>query len=323
MFSRSDKPDEAAEFGAEAAGERNPMVLAALAGLLAIAGAFLLVWYLNSGQDGEVATDPGSPEAATTVADATKQVLVVTQTIPRGTSVSELVSAPTVYLTAQAVPEQFVAPSAITSVAELQDLSGLVLASDALAGEQLLRGRFRDPNDFDATAETFRESQTNIETPEGHHAVSFDVPASRALDGSIRPSELVTIIANFRLNPPNGSPREVSIVVLNSVEVIGFVAAGATTGQLTTEVDAVGIGAQGLFRVTVAVLQILGDDGVWTAELDDGDIVDLVELYPAAGQEEEGLSVEVQIPDAEEGADEDSNPGDLSSLGSDDESGDS
>ena len=129
MFSRSDNTEETVDPIAEPSGQRSPMVLAALAGLLAIAGAFLLVWYVSSGSD-DVAT---STDATTTPAEANRQVLVVVETIPRNTSVSELIEAPTVYLSARAVPEQFVAESAITSVAELRELEGMVLASDALA----------------------------------------------------------------------------------------------------------------------------------------------------------------------------------------------
>ena len=61
MFSRSEKTEEVIDPMAEPDGQRSPMVLAALAGLLAIAGAFLLVWYLNNGQDDVVAED-GSGE---------------------------------------------------------------------------------------------------------------------------------------------------------------------------------------------------------------------------------------------------------------------
>ena len=116
MFSRSEKTEEVIDPMAEPAGQRSPMVLAALAGLLAIAGAFLLVWYLNTGQD-EVATSGSSGEVTSAPDETNQQVLVVVETIPRGTSVSELIEAPTVYLSARAVPEQFVAASAITSVA--------------------------------------------------------------------------------------------------------------------------------------------------------------------------------------------------------------
>ncbi|MFT4597576.1 MAG: hypothetical protein ACI9TF_001825, partial [Paracrocinitomix sp.] len=108
MFSRSEKTDEVIDPMAEPSAQRSPMVMAALAGLLAVAGAFLLVWYVNNGQDGSAAAD-SSGEATSAVAEANRQVLVVVETIPRGTSVSELLEAPTVYLSARAVPEQFVA----------------------------------------------------------------------------------------------------------------------------------------------------------------------------------------------------------------------
>jgi len=346
MFSRSEKTDEVLDVMAEPSGERSPMVLAALAGLLAVAGAFLLVWYLNSGSD-DVATDGGSSavsgsegggdgdsasSSAGVSAEASQQVLVVTKAIPRGTSVRELIEAPTVYLSARAVPEQFVAASAITSVAELNELDGKVLASEALPGEQLLRGRFRDPGDFDSNSETFLEDAIELEIPPLHHAVVVELPASRALGGLLRKGELVTVVTNLRVSPEGASPREVSVVVLNSVEVLNVDSSLEVAGQVASDFNAVGVASRGSYTITLAVTpeeltdltyaisygeimlataipgvenegsakavtterQLMGDDGLWLQELDDGNVVGLIELFPP--ESEEATSIEVVLP---------------------------
>jgi len=315
------------------------MVLAALAGLLAIAGAFLLVWYLNNGQD-DVATttDETTGEVTSAPAEANRQVLVVVETIPRGTSVNELLEAPTVYLSARAVPEQFVAASAITSVAELRELEGFVLASDALPGEQLLRGRFRDPSDFDSTTETFLEAETQIEIPAGHHAMVLRLPASRAMGGNLGVGDKVTVVADFRLVPPEGESLEISVVVLNEIIVLSRQDESAEErGQLSSDFNQSGIAAAGTVTLTVAVTpeeltdltfamsngeltlatavegltnedgpraitsinQIVGDDGVWLTELEDGNLVDLIGLYPSA-EAAEGQSIQLDLPSDED-----------------------
>ena len=339
MFSRSEKTEEVIDPMAEPSGQRSPMVLAALAGLLAIAGAFLLVWYLNSGQS-EVATQDSSGEVSSAPSEANRQVLVVVETIPRGTSVSELIEAPTVYLSARAVPEQFVAASAITSVAELRELEGLILSSDALPGEQLLRGRFRDPSDFDSNTETFLESETLVDIPAGHHAVVLELPASRALGGNIGPSEKVTVVASFRLSPPEGETFEISVVALNAVEVLSIQNTLEVTGQLSNDINQAGIANRGSYTITVAVTpeeltdltyamsygditlatavegldqdgpravtsinQIAGDDGIWLTELEDGNLVDLIGLYPTA-EAAEGQSIQLDLPSEDDEAED-------------------
>lgn len=339
MFSRSEKTDEVIDPMAEPSAQRSPMVMAALAGLLAIAGAFLLVWYLNTGQDDVATTTDSNGEVISTPAEADRQVLVVVETIPRGTSVSELIEAPTVYLSARAVPEQFVAASAITSVAELRELDGLILSSDALPGEQLLRGRFRDPSDFDSNTETFFEAESLVDIPVGHHAVVIELPASSALGGNIGIGDKVTVVASFRLSPPDGDSFEISVVALNAIEVLGIQNTLEVQGQLSDDFNQVGAANRGSYTLTVAVTpeeltdltfsmsygeitlatavegltnedgpraitgmnQIAGDDGVWLAELEDGNLVDIIGLFPTAAAAQ-GQSIELDLPDEDEDA---------------------
>lgn len=241
MFSRSDKSEDTTEelYDAEPK-QRSPMVLAAVAGLLAIAGAFLLVRYLNAGSE---------DVTASTAVEASRQVLVVTQPIPAGTDVTDILAAPATYLSARAVPEQFVASSAVTSIEELRELEGLTLSSDALAGEQLLRGRFIDRSDFGGDGLIDRASDIRI--PEGHHTVVVSLPTDQALGGNFGGGEKVSIISSFRVDPPDADPFEVSVVVLPAVEVITVQTTAEIVGAIDN--DALGTATVGDVFVTLAV----------------------------------------------------------------------
>lgn len=78
------------------------------------------------------------------------QTLVVTSPIPRGTSTTEIVAAPTVYLEMRLIPKAFVADDALESIARLRDLPGMVLVEDLESGTQLRLQHFRDPSTFTA-----------------------------------------------------------------------------------------------------------------------------------------------------------------------------
>ena len=345
MFSRSENPDEVLEVAEEPSGEKSPLVMAGIAGLLAVVGAFLLVWYLSGNDSTDVVaegTEITNADGTVTTAAQTRQVLIVTQNIPRGTSVRELIDAPTVYLSAEAIPENFIASTAIETVAELQELDGWILGSEALEGEQLLIGRFRDPADFDANNETFLEAETGIEAPEGHHAVSFELPTTRALGGNIRAGEQVTIISSVRATPPESNAFEVSVVALNSVELLAINSALEVAGELSQDVNQFGVANRGNLVITVAVepdeladlvfaieyteivlasalpglenedgpkavttlQQVLGEDGVWLEETEDGNLVDLLQLF-TTNSSADGTSIELEFPGEEAQAQDD------------------
>lgn len=344
MFSRSEKSEEATEAmaaGSASSSQRSPMILAALAGLLAIAGAFLLVQYLRGDGSEAASTLSDDPAATTAVQEDSQQVLIVTQTIPKGTSVRELVAEPTLWLSARAVPKAIIAESAITTIADLSALDGQVLTSDALKGDQLLRDRFDFPGKFDNTPDEFAE----VPVPRGHHSIVMTLPAGRALGGNIAGDSTVSVIASLRIPVPgsdDGDTQEATVVVLPSVEVLAIQRATEIDGSLAEESSGFGIASRGSYVIVLAVEpdeltdlvyameygeitlagaiagannddtpraattidQILGDNGAFLAEVDDdSNLFDLLE-----GEEIVGESVEITIPDDDEPSDPDDAP---------------
>jgi len=252
-------------------------VLAGIAGLLAILGALLLMQALNSGE-AEVAE---SPEET-----VNQQVLVVTQPIPAGTNVDDILDTPSSYLSARAVPAEFVAESAITSVADLEELRGLTLSSDALAGEQLLRGRFIDRSDFQQ--EGFIDRTARIGVPDGHQKVVLTLPTEQALGGNIRGGELVSVVSAFRIDPEEGNPFEVSVVVLPAVEVITVETDAEIVGQISADTDALGSATIGDVFVTLAVEPSELTDLTYSMEY--GEIILAGALEGATGDDPRSIS---------------------------------
>jgi len=130
-----------------------------------------------------------------------QQVIVVKIEIPRGTSVNELVSTPTVYFEARESPINLSAPGAINSIGELQELQGMVLDRDLLPGEQLARDSFEFPSDFESLVE---------ERP----GYKLDLLPSQAVDGRLGSSVAVVITTGI------GSGKVASFVAFDEVPVL-------------------------------------------------------------------------------------------------------
>lgn len=109
--------------------------------------------------------------------DKAVDVLVVTDTIPKGTK-AEDVSAK---VKREQVPAK-VAPKA--SVSDLTALSGQVTVVDLVPGEELLRTRFAP-------------SGTNADVPPGMLQVSVALDLARTIGGQLRDGDTVGVLASF------------------------------------------------------------------------------------------------------------------------------
>jgi pilus assembly protein CpaB len=142
----------------------------AISVVLAALGTFVLVQYVNGADDRAL-------EGQETV-----DVLVVSDTIPRGSSIAEVgarVETKQVPVTAQAVG----------SVGTLSGLQGTVTAVDLVPGEQVLASRFITPQQF--------LEQEQYELPDDLLAVTLSLSPERAVGGELEPGDLVAVVASF------------------------------------------------------------------------------------------------------------------------------
>lgn len=280
--------------------QTNPLIPAAIAGLLALAGAFLLITSLG-GSDATANVDEG----------ATSTVLVVKTPLEKGTSVEDLLADPASFLSAKAVPSRFAAATAIGSVQELTQFDNMMLAVDILPGEQLLEGRFVEADDFER--DSFIDRTIGVAVPEGHHQLVLEIPATRALGGNVRPGDVVAVISPFTVIPVDEEgvaqrAVETSLVVLNAVEVLNVQLAGAA-GELAVNTDALGVATTGKLHVTLALTPDEITD--LTYAMDHEDIVLAIALDGATNDDERPITTMETIASGENLVLQGSPPGSL------------
>lgn len=112
-------------------------------------------------------------------------VYVATGSIPSGTSVDEMIRLNLIGETE--VPAEVRPASAIVS---LDQVAGKVAATDLVAGEQLVLGRFIEVGDFDSHPST-------VDVPDGMVEITIPTSADRVLGGLVTPGERVMVIATF------------------------------------------------------------------------------------------------------------------------------
>ncbi len=150
--------------------------------VMAAVGTGLLIAYVRSAEDralnGENAVD----------------VLVVTETIPKGTKAEDVAAK----VKKEQVPSKVLAQGA---VADLRSLNGLVAGGEMLPGEQVVQSRF-------AAA-----AATVMATPApGSLKVTVAMDALRAIGGQIRAGDSVGVVASF-------TEPETSHLILQKVPV--------------------------------------------------------------------------------------------------------
>jgi pilus assembly protein CpaB len=109
------------------------------------------------------------------------EVLVLSDTVPRGTPASAMVDDVTLEL----VPLKVRAEGGVTDLGVLADL---VASTDLLPGEQVVISRF-------VTAESL--ATTRIEAPTDMLEVTVSLAPDRALGGLLLPGDLVAVVASF------------------------------------------------------------------------------------------------------------------------------
>ena len=145
--------------------------------VLAAVGTWVLVQYVNGADDRAL-------EGVETV-----DVLVVSDTIPEGSSVQDV----SARVSLQSVPAS---AQAIGSLDSLSGLQGQVTAVDLVPGEQVIATRFVTPQQLAETQE--------YQIPDELLAVTLSLSPDRALGGEISPGDLIAVIASFEPFEING-----------------------------------------------------------------------------------------------------------------------
>lgn len=236
VFGRNDSPNVEETNDEET--KRSPLIPAIIAGALTLVGVLLLVGVFkgNAAKKEEVADIP---------------VLMVATQIDAGTPLSKITANPDAYLTINSVPEQYVPEGAISDFAALEELGDVMLSSRAAVGEYVLASRFVNRDDFDRAS--FIDRAAPVQVPDGHQKVVVKLPAERALGGNVRPGDTVSIVSSFKILIKDEEPFEISMLVLPAVEVINVQTDLTLAGDLSGDVESVGLASSGDYTITLAV----------------------------------------------------------------------
>jgi len=163
---------------------------------LAAVGTFFLVRYIQTAEDraleGEVLVD----------------VLVADQPIAAGTPAENLAT----LVRVEQVPTKVAAAGAVDDLATLE---GRVASIALLPGEQLVAGRFTDP-------ETYQESlggAARVEVSPDRLQVTISLRPERVLGGELRPGDTIAVFASFEsfalntIEPTGLAPDEIPVLV--------------------------------------------------------------------------------------------------------------
>lgn len=152
---------------------RTRIIALIVALVLAVVGGALIIEYVR-----------GADARAVDGAQLTN-VLVVTKQVPPGTGVDELV----LLVEQRSIPSAFLAEGAISDLAELTQLSGLVTTATLVPGEQVVRERLATPEDL-------VNGGGAVQVPEGLQEITVSLDAPRILGGHLAPGDTVGIFVS-------------------------------------------------------------------------------------------------------------------------------
>lgn len=146
--------------------------------LLVALGTFALVKYVSTAEDRALA------------GEELVDVLVLDAAVPAGTAADQLQQ----YLRVEAVPVKVQTGGALASLSEAE---GMVTAVDLVEGEQLTASRLVDATEFNALQARVGRGGGTVSVPEGLLEITIPLDPIRAVGGTVRPGDLVGVIASF------------------------------------------------------------------------------------------------------------------------------
>lgn len=146
--------------------------------VLVALGTVALVKYVSTAEDRALA------------GEELVDVLVLNAPVPAGTAANELQQ----YLRVEAVPVKVRTGGALASLGEAE---GMVTSVDLVEGEQLTASRLVDATEFNALQARVGRGGGSVAVPEGLLEVTIPLDPIRAVGGTVRPGDLVGVIASF------------------------------------------------------------------------------------------------------------------------------
>lgn len=146
--------------------------------LLVALGTVALVKYVSTAEDRALA------------GEELVDVLVLDAAVPAGTAAAELQQ----FLRVEAVPVKVQAAGALASLTEAD---GLVTSVDMVEGEQLTASRLVEATEFNALQARVGRGGGSVAVPEGLLEITIPLDPIRAVGGTVRPGDLVGMIASF------------------------------------------------------------------------------------------------------------------------------
>lgn len=182
----------------------NKKRLSLIASIALVAlGTVALVQYVNSAEDRALA------------GEELVEVLVVDAAVPAGTSATELQQ----YVRLESVPTKVRAAGALGGIS---DAEGMVVGIDLVEGEQLTASRLVSAEDFNTVQSRQGRAGGSVSVPEGLLEVTIPLDPVRTVGGTVRPGELVGLIASFtglESEDPAASSGQTSGFLLHKVLV--------------------------------------------------------------------------------------------------------